>query len=194
MKAHYLVSPPFPRIDWRKRRISGLLLLAPLFLIANLAPAAQDEWNAYLRGPRHASFNPADSAFTPTTATKLKTNWTFTAAPATKPDQPDNAFAASPTVANGVVYIGAGTGIFYALDENSGNVLWHRSLGYTPNLSCPARGISSTAAVASDPSRGGQLTVYVGGGDGHLYALRASDGAVVWRKLVRDVGTDQNTG
>ena len=31
----------------------------------------------------------------------------------------------SPTVANGVVYIGANTGVFYAIDEASGTALWH---------------------------------------------------------------------
>jgi outer membrane protein assembly factor BamB len=68
-------------------------------------------------------------------------------------------------------------------------------LGYTTAKTCSSgRGITSTATVAPDPSRGGQLTVYVGGGDGYLYALRASDGTVVWRSFVVDTGATQNTG
>ncbi|HET9418608.1 MAG TPA: PQQ-binding-like beta-propeller repeat protein [Chthoniobacterales bacterium] len=121
-------------------------------------------------------------------------NWTFTAAPPTEPDQPGEAFVASPVVSNGVVYIGANTGIFYALDESSGLELWHRSLGYSPHKTCPGRGISSTATVGRDASRGGERTVYVAGGNGYLYALRASDGVKVWRSFVVNTGTTENTG
>jgi len=59
-------------------------------------------------------------------------------------------------------------------------VLWNRFLGTTGRYTCRDKGITSTATVVPDPSRGGQLTVYVGGGDGNLYALRASDGTTVW--------------
>jgi polyvinyl alcohol dehydrogenase (cytochrome) len=84
--------------------------------------------------------------------------------------------------------------MFYAIDEATGLERWHRSLGYVTTKTCNARGITSTATVAPDPSRGGQTTVYVGGGDGYLYALKASDGSVVWRSLVVATGTSQNTG
>jgi outer membrane protein assembly factor BamB len=174
------------------------IIAASIVLIATSAPALTDDWNSYLHGPKHSSFNAGATTFTPATSASIVASWPspFTAAPPTQPDQPGNAFVASPTVSNGVVYIGANTGVFYAIDEASGTELWHRSLGYDPHqpMSCPGRGISSTAAVAPDSSRSGQLTVYVGGGNGFLYALRASDGAVVWRKKVVNIGTTENTG
>jgi hypothetical protein len=97
--------------------------------------------------------------------------------------QPRRMFLASPTVSNGVVYIGSNTGVFYALDLSTGTILWQRFLGFSPKKTCGAQGIVSTAAVASDPITGRQ-TVYVGGGDGYVYALDAVTGNVVWRSVV----------
>lgn len=80
------------------------------------------------------------------------------------------------------MFLGANTGEFYALDLNTGAVLWHKNLGWRPQLTCNARGIASTAAVALDDQ--GRSTVYVGGGDGYLYALDAATGAQRWRTIV----------
>jgi len=38
-------------------------------------------------------------------------------------------FLSSPTVYNGVIYIGAKNGYFYALDETTGAVIWKRFTG-----------------------------------------------------------------
>jgi len=164
-------------------RVPRSVIVVSIVLIWTTAVAAPDTWTAYLRGPTHPSFNPAATAFEPTTATKLRVDWTFPASPLSKP------IVASPTVSGGVVYIGANTGDFYAIDETLGTEKWHRFLGDVKQDSCFGEGISSTAAVAADASRGGQLTVYVGGGDGYLYALRATDGVTVWRRLVADVSS-----
>ncbi|MGI9008048.1 MAG: PQQ-binding-like beta-propeller repeat protein [Streptosporangiaceae bacterium] len=56
-------------------------------------------------------------------------------------------------------------------------------LGFQPHLTCTAGGIVSTATVAKDPADG-QDTVYVGGPDGYLYALRATDLSRKWRSAI----------
>jgi outer membrane protein assembly factor BamB len=182
----------------RYRKCASVVVAAStavsIYMCAASALAAPHKWSSYLHGPQHSSFNPGATTFTPTSSRSVVANWTFTAEPPTKPDQPGNGFVATPVVRNGVVYIGANTGIFYAIDESSGTELWQRSLGYSSNKTCQARGISSTATVARDQSRGGELTVYVAGGNGYLYALRASDGTTVWRSFVVDTGTTENTG
>ena len=61
---------------------------------------------------------------------------------------------ASPTVVAGRVYIGAESGGFYALNESTGAVVWSRQLDTEPNVTCPARGITATAAVEPDPVDG----------------------------------------
>jgi polyvinyl alcohol dehydrogenase (cytochrome) len=169
--------------------------LMTAFVAAIATAAAQNsDWSSYLRGPQHSSYNKLATAITPANASTLVEDWRFIDPGPTIEGQPDAGFYASPTVVNGVVYIGSNTGVFYALDEATGVVLWRKLLGYTTRLSCSmGRGIVSTAAVATDPVSG-TLTVYVGGGDGYLYALNAATGRIRWRQFVVDIGTTQNEG
>ncbi len=113
----------------------------------------------------------------------LARTWQFRAAAPTQTGQPAPAFDASPTVYGGKVFIGSKTGVFYALNETTGVVVWSKFLGFVPKLTCNARGITATAAVAVDPTSG-KPTVYVAGGDGYLYALDAASGAQVWRNVI----------
>jgi outer membrane protein assembly factor BamB len=116
--------------------------------------------------------------------------WTWTPPAPTVSGQPKG-LEASPTVVNGVVYIGANTGIFYALNESTGKVLWHQFLGYVTKTTCGALGIVSTATVEPAPG-GGPLTVYVAGGNGYLYALDAATGAVDWKSVIAIPSTSVN--
>jgi len=132
------------------------------------------DWSSYLNGPLHTSYNASQTAITPANATSLTPQWTFTAgAP----------YVASPTVTSNAVYIGGANGVFYKLSEHTGKVLNEVNIGFQKALTCPATGISSTAAIGFSP-RGHVPTVYVAGGNGYLYALRASNLSVEWRALV----------
>jgi outer membrane protein assembly factor BamB len=73
----------------------------------------------------------------------------------------------SPTVVNGVVYVGSGpygTNAVYALNDSTGGILW----SYTTGGSV----ITSPAVVNG--------VVYVGSDDNNFYALNASTGAKLW--------------
>jgi outer membrane protein assembly factor BamB len=174
-------------------------ILAGLFSVALLAASSKSaaqtsDWPAYLHDAAHSSYNQLATAITPANAATLVQNWSFTDRPPTMTGQPAVGFNASPTVHDGVIYIGSNTGQFYALNESSGAILWHRLLGFTKGTTCRiARGIASTAAVATDPVSG-VLTVYVGGGNGFLYALNASNGQILWKRLVVSIGTTQDEG
>lgn len=148
--------------------------------VATRAPSIN--WRAYLDGPEHHSHSPA-TAITPATVPRLTRAWSFMPARATKAGQPGPRLFASPTVVDGRVYIGANTGVFYALNEATGHVLWHRFLGFVTKKHCGARGFTSTATVAPDP-KSGALTVYVAAANGYLYALNAATGATKWRSVV----------
>jgi outer membrane protein assembly factor BamB len=163
----------------------GTGLVAATALAGGLVPSARAaaNWSAYLNGPGHSSTNAAATAITPSNVSSLSVAWNWKPSAPTKAGQPNAQLYASPTVHDGVVYIGANTGEFYALNEKTGSVLWHRFLGYVTRKTLSARGITSTAAIARNPNTK-QLNVYVAGGDGYLYALRASDGATVWRTPV----------
>jgi len=110
--------------------------------------------------------------------------------------QPGPQLYSSPTVfrtqgSPGRIYIGANTGVFYAIDEATGAVVWQRFLGFVRHNTCGKRGFASTATVAADPVSG-QPTVYVAAPDGYLYALNAVDGSILWREVVALPSTEVN--
>ena len=162
---------------------------AMLMLLA--APAASQgfvNWPQYLFSPAHTSQNGSATAITPANASSVAAAWTFT--PPTAPSGL-HGFNASPTVYDGVVYIGARNGLFYAINESTGAVIWSRSIGYVPSKTCGAQGFTSTATVAPDPTSG-KPTVYVYAANGYLYAMDAATGHVVWRVPVAIPSTSVN--
>ena len=70
----------------------------------------------------------------------------------------------SPTVANGVVYIGSRDGNVYALKAGTYGKLWSYTTGGS---------VYASPAVANG-------IVYIGSFDGNLYALNARTGALLW--------------
>jgi len=65
-------------------------------------------------------------------------------------------FGNAPTVANGVVYMGAPDDYLYALNANNGNILW--------------RGLTG-GRIGSSPTLVGDM-IYIGSDDGNLYAFK----------------------
>jgi len=163
-----------------------LAALLPAMLGSDVAASAVGtvDWPAYLYDAGHSSFSATATAITPANAASLGNpvwNW--------KPDppvggQPAATLYASPTVYGGTIYIGANTGMFYAIDEATHSVKWKRDLGYATGTTCGKKGITATASLAVDPATG-DPTVYVGSGDGRLYALKASTGRVVWKSVIK---------
>jgi len=73
-------------------------------------------------------------------------------------------FTSSPTVANGKVYFGSGDGNVYAVDAQTGMLLWKFS---TKDV------VHSSPAVVNN-------TVYIGSWDSYLYAIDADTGQEKW--------------
>jgi len=149
-------------------------------VIRAVGPAA---WPAYLDGPSHTSDNKSQVSITPANVGALVQKWHFVGDPATMPGQPAPSYNASPTVADGAVFIASRTGWFYKLGERTGKVLAKVFIGFQPHLTCTPGGPIATATVAKDPADG-QDTVYVGAPDGYLYALRASNLSRKWRSKI----------
>jgi polyvinyl alcohol dehydrogenase (cytochrome) len=174
----------------RAVRIGGtrLVIVAATAGLALSAAGSADaatpgDWSSYLNGPAHTSYSAAETTITPANATKLASRWRFLGVSPTKPGQPGRGFLSSPTVVGGKVYIGADTGWFYKIDAVTGHLLAKRFVGFQRATTCPpSRGFVDTATVEQDGS--GQLMVYVGGPDGYLYALRASNLSVKWRSVI----------
>jgi outer membrane protein assembly factor BamB len=150
----------------------------------SVAGVPATSWPAFMDGPLHNSYAPRQTVITPTTATTLVQKWSQTiGAP----------YLASPIVNRGSVYVGAGNGMFYRLSKSTGRVLAAVNLGFQPHTTCPygGLGVTSTATIAQDP-RTHVLTVYVAGGDGYLYALRALTLTTEWRSVIGIPSTTQN--
>jgi outer membrane protein assembly factor BamB len=168
----------------------GLGLAAPAgALIGAGTTGGYVNWPAYLNGPAHSSYQAAATAITPADAASLKPAWTWV--PGTPPKADLTGLISSPTVYNGVVYIGANNGTFYALNETNGSVLWSDFIGYVTKTTCGDRGFASTATVAIDPATGAPA-VYVAGPNGYLYAFDATSGAVLWHSVIAIPSTTQN--
>ena len=156
--------------------VAGAAGAAPAKPGAVPAKASSLDWSQYLHGPEHSSVSQA-TAFTLSNSASPAEVWHWQ--PPVISGKPTAALDSSPTVVAGVVYIGAGSGGFYALNESTGALIWSRQLDTGKNTSCLGRGIVATAAVVPDPSTG-TSTVYVSGAR-FLYALNAATGAQVWK-------------
>ena len=177
-----------------RRRIAGLLgmvtvLVAGMAGLASATPAAAQgstDWTSYLYNADHSSYNSAVTSITTSNVSNLQPVWR-----GMQPASANGIFYASPILANGVLYIGGENGYFYAVSETTHVLLWSMFMGTTPSAACgsPA-GITSTAAVADDPTTG--WTVYVNAPDGQLYALNATTGAIDWQATVDTPSTTQD--
>ncbi len=163
--------------------LTGLALLSQ----GASAAAAPGDWPQYLHGPQHSSRSLA-TAFTPSNAAAASQVWHWQ--PPAVTGKPAPRLDASPTVVAGRVYIGAQSGGFFALNEATGAKAWSRQLDTEPHVTCPARGITSTAAVLPDPVTG-TSTVYVSGAR-FLYALKAATGALVWKTEIGPASAPAN--
>ena len=155
-----------------------VLVLTSAGLAATPAEAqGTADWPSYLFNTGHSSYNSAATSIGTGNVANLQPVWQWF-----QPTPVDPQFQASPTVVDGVVYIGSENGNFYAISEATRKVLWSQFFGVTPDAGCGSLGVSSTAAVANDPSTG--LTVYVNAPNGQLYALAAATGAILWQSTV----------
>src|SRR5580658_4478082 len=121
----------------------------------NQFPATHTNWLQYRFAPNHDGVNPFETVLSPTTVGGLTLKWTFTAAAG---------FYGTPTVVNGVDYVGSDDFTFYALNASTGAKLW----SYT------AQGVARSSAAVVDG------VVYFGADDNNLYAFNATTGVKIW--------------
>jgi len=89
--------------------------------------------------------------------------------------------SSTPVIAGGVAYVGSYDGSLYAIEIQSGALLWSRSTGAAmiePNLQIPL-GIPGSAAVSNG-------VVFVGDSTATVHAVDAMTGESVWTMLVDD--------
>jgi len=141
------------------------------------APAscpAPVDWSSYGFDLTQNRFNPEEGLINAATVSQLDIRWFFSAGTGT-------AFVtATPSVVDGVVYVGAWNGTMYALDAFSGQPLWTFNINDpNPEGRGGLPGIQSSAAVVDG-------VVYFGAADANVYALDALTGALKWKHSVGD--------
>jgi eukaryotic-like serine/threonine-protein kinase len=117
------------------------------------------DWKMQYNDPAHTNFGngPAKPAL----------DWTT---------QLDGGMVSSPTLVNGVAYVGTITGTIHAVEASTGTEIWNYSTGVT--------GFSSTLAVVN-----GKL--YTGAENGTVRCLDATKGTLIW---ATNAGTGMSTG
>jgi polyvinyl alcohol dehydrogenase (cytochrome) len=153
-------------------------------LLISGSASAQEDWPMYGRNLLH-TFSNTKSRITPGNVANLEPLWSFSTA---------DAISASPTVVDGVIYVGSWDGFFYAINARSGALIWKFQVDCDNTIApvppqCLAPGqvapprffslgglITSTAAVSH-----GQ--VYFAAGK-TVYDLDATDGSLRWKHVI----------
>jgi outer membrane protein assembly factor BamB len=176
-----------------------------IYVICMSGCRKEQEWHAFHYDSMRTSSQPNYTALSaPAKVPNLAVRWTWTA-PAPGPGG-NAGFRASPVVNDNIVYIGNGNGFFYALNGDTGALLWQYPPIGSPALVTQFKcnpssfGIASSAVItdingtdavifaAPDQSIGMHL------GDSRLFALNAKTGAEIWKSPVIARLTGLNSG
>ena len=125
------------------------------------APAAGGEWRSYNHDLANTRNQPAEHTITPANVASLTPGWTFV-------NERGGSIDATPTVADGCVFVGSSSGDVAAVNADTGLLVW------TTKFPDP---------VQSSPTvHDGRVFVSVSkGGAPYLAALSESDGSVLWK-------------
>ncbi|MFZ0705003.1 MAG: PQQ-binding-like beta-propeller repeat protein [Candidatus Korobacteraceae bacterium] len=159
------------------------------------------DWTKFGYDLQHTATNPYENILSTATVGSLTLRWSY--------DTPGGIFFSSPAIANGKLYVGTGDNNLYALNADTGALLWKYSVGnYVDSSPAVANGIvyfgtyySDLNLYALDATTGALIwtyptqsrtsspavangTLYVGSEDGSFYALNATTGALVWKAVI----------
>ena len=140
-------------------------------------PISRCDWPTWGQSNERRFAYPCQTELSAQTAKDLKQLWFFNA---------KDTVTATPTVVDGVAYVGDWSGNFYAIDLDTGKPRWTYQAHVHGTVY--AGQIVSSAAVADVK---GVRTVFFGGGK-TLYALRADDGKERWKHEVGRRGDDKD--
>ncbi|HUB13734.1 MAG TPA: PQQ-binding-like beta-propeller repeat protein [Acetobacteraceae bacterium] len=129
-----------------------------------------DEWLTYsgsYDGSRHTTLD----QITPANVANLRIRWIK------QFDIQDSNIEATPLVVNGIMFFVPDASHVVALDARTGDEIWAYKASLPADLPLGYGQANRGLAVYGN-------TLFLGGLDGHLIALNASDGAVVWQTLV----------
>lgn len=181
-------------------KVSSVIRFTTIFLLLSVAgtllSGCSREWETFRHDVLRTAHQANKSALSdPAQVPTLKVLWQWRL-PAVTASNQRRGFRSSPVVDDGRVYIGGGDGRLYAFNAVTGAPLWqYPAVGQQPltsQFTCnpSSFGIASSPAIArigntkavifGAPDR----SVGSGLGEGRLFALNASTGAVIWKSPV----------
>lgn len=144
-------------------RRSKLLAIAAAVAVAAVLPAAGSasaaksaqcakashkggDWPTMGHDLQHSRNQPNEKFITPGRASTLATSWQYT------PDAAEGStFSGTPAIADGCVYVGSQSGWVYALNADTGDLVWKKRVEDDPTVafSSGAGGINGSLAIAN---------------------------------------------
>ncbi|MEP0319575.1 PQQ-binding-like beta-propeller repeat protein [Parasphingorhabdus sp.] len=139
------------------------------------APPLWNRWGNNVRNTRYQS--PDNGGISRTAAPRLKLQWAF--------GFPGAARARSqPAVTPEAIFTGSQSGLFYALDTESGCVWW----------TFDAKAEVRSAPTISTDENGIAETLYFGDFEANVYAVEAETGKLLWTRSIKDHPAGTITG
>jgi polyvinyl alcohol dehydrogenase (cytochrome) len=154
----------------------ALLLLGPAGASAAAPCTASStpggDWPSYGHDAANTRTQGAETTLSAARVPALKAAWVFSTAAA---GDSAGTFNSTPVVADGCVFAGSGSGVVYALDQQTGAVRWHTQL----DVSAPGLG----GAIVGAPAVAGGLVYVLASQTGGPYAVALDEhsGSIVWR-------------
>jgi len=160
--------------------VSATSMAPPTVPVAPPVPTTPGPWDwpTYGHDAQHTFHG--RTTLTETTAKTLKKAWFFPTG---------DAVTATPTVVDGVVYVGSWDDYFYAVNLETGSLVWKTRLksqnAVKPYPGEVHRALTSdgglvTSSAWFEPAAGNRPALVIVGGGYTLYALNAATGAVYW--------------
>jgi len=131
----------------------------------------EGDWLSHGRNTFQTRYNEAENEISPSTIFNLKPGWKFEA---------QSGITATPAVVGNRIYFGSWDGNVYALNKNTGKLLWQYDTGtriYSPGRKL---GIYASSVFADD-------ILYVV--SGRILAILADTGELLWEKTIGDPAT-----
>jgi polyvinyl alcohol dehydrogenase (cytochrome) len=164
-------------------RLAKYLITSVACIVCVSGVQAQTNWPMYGHDLHH-SFAAVNSSISARNARSMVRAWVFT---------PGDVVSASPTVVDGVVYVGSWDGFFYALDAASGALKWKFQVDcdnaivpvppqcLAPGEVAPDRTTTDGGLITSSATVSNGVVYFAGGKT--MYALGAG-GTLLWKRVL----------
>ena len=150
---------------------SVIYAFTAIFTHASADASSYQDWPMFLQNPARTAAT-IDPKLSVSSAATLKLKFAFaTGGP----------IASSVSIVGTTAYVGAWDGYEYAVNTQTGALIWKQFLGITTDPGCnPVNiGITSSAAIVNG-------VLYVGGGGPYWYALDPATGNILWKVYTGD--------